>query len=201
MSETQLVSYALKQHMDLPGVEKLQATAEVALKRLPNTKHYRSRLKNAFLKMAEYYKSEKHNYEHVKALRKVLHVSPGNCNTINDQLKSFQLLLDEYGQDYIKKDLEYLEFVIQLLRVKYDKGKYSRKVQNQTDKILSQIVILKEKSAEGVESKHTFQIKQLIEPFILGLTKEQIDGIVDAISPNIPDLIKELERLERDKDK
>ena len=60
ISQTDIVSYMLKQSMNAPDIEKLQATAEVALKRLPTTKHYRSRLKDAFLKLAGYYKSEEH---------------------------------------------------------------------------------------------------------------------------------------------
>ncbi len=35
MSETQLVSYALRQHMELSGIDKLIPAAEVALSRLP----------------------------------------------------------------------------------------------------------------------------------------------------------------------
>jgi len=92
MNETQLVSYALNEHMNLPGVEKLEITAEVALERLPKTRHYRSRLRDAFLKLAGHYKSGEHYYEYVKALRKVLHVAPGSGEVINDQLKAFQLL-------------------------------------------------------------------------------------------------------------
>ena len=201
MSQTDIVSYMLNQNMNSSDMSKLQATAEVALKRLPKTKHYRSRLKDAFLKLAEHYKSEKYYYEYVKALRQVLHVAPGDVEAINDQINAFQLLLDEYGQDYIKKDFEYLEFVIELLRAKYNKGKYSKKVREQTGKILLEIEPLKSIAPVGAESKHTFQIKQLIAPFTLGLTKEQIDGIVDALVPYIPELIEELERINKDKDK
>ena len=201
LSETQLLSFALKENLKHKDYKMLEASADLGIRRFPKTKHYNAKLKRAYLTLADHYKSEKAFYEYTKTLRKALHVAPGNGTIINKQIFALNTLLDNYGQDYIKKDLEYLEFVIQLLRLKYEKGKYSKKVREQTEEILSQIVILKEKSAESVESKHTFQIKQLIEPFTLGLTKEQIDGIVDAISPNIPDLIKELERLERDKDK
>lgn len=128
MNETQLVSFALKEHMNLSDIKKLETTVEVALERLPRTKHYRSRLQDAFLKLAEHYRSEEHYYEYVKALRKVLHVAPSNGGVINDQLQAFQMLLDNYGKKYIKKDFEYLEFVIQLFRLKYSKGRYSKKV-------------------------------------------------------------------------
>lgn len=199
MSQTDIVSYMLKQNMNSSDMSKLQATAEVALKRLPKTKHYRSRLKDAFLKLAEHYKSEKYYYEYAKALRQVLHVAPGNGDVINDQLKSFQLLLENYGHDYIKKDFEYLEFVIELLRLKYKGGKYSKRVREQTEKILSQIKILKEKSAEGVESKHTFQIKQLIEPFTLGLDEKQIEDMSDIFVQFIDELLAEKERKDKEK--
>jgi hypothetical protein len=202
MNETQLVSFALKEHMNLPSVEKLETTAEVALERLPKTRHYRSRLRDAFLKLAGHYKAEKYFYEYAKALRKVLHVAPGNGEVINDQTDAFQLLLDSYGQEYIKKDFEYLEFVIQLFRLKYDKGKYSKKVHDQTGKLLSQIKSLKVKVPGGAESKHTFQIKQLLEPFTLGFTKEQRKGIVETLSPIMPDLVREWEKMkEEEKDR
>lgn len=201
MSETQLMSYALREHMELSSVDKLIPVAEVGMKRLPLTKHYRVLLRDAFLKIAEYHKTEKHYYEYVKSFRKVLHFAPGNETAIYDQLEGLNTLLSSYGQKYIKKDLEYLEFVIQLLRLKYSKGKYSKKIQTETQRLLDQIQALEIKASGGEESKHTFQIKQLIEPFTLGLTKDQIDGIADALSPFIPDLIKELERLESEKKK
>jgi hypothetical protein len=55
----------------------------------------------------------------------------------------------------------------------------------------------KVKAPERIESKHTFQIKQLIEPFTLGLTKEQIDGITDAILPYIDEWLEELEKMKK----
>ena len=201
MNETQLVSYALRQHMELSGIDKLIPITEVALKRLPFTKHYRALLRDAFLKLADHYSAEKYFYEYIKTLRKTLHVAPGNGGVINDQLKAFQLLIDNYGQEYIKTDFEYLKFAIQLFRLKYDKGNYSKRVREQTEKILSQIKSLKVNAPDEAESKHTFQIKQLIAPFTLGLTKEQIDGIADALVPYIPELIEELERIEKEKDK
>jgi len=58
---------------------------------------------------------------------------------------------------------------------------------------------LKAKALDGIESKHTFQIKQLLEPFTLGLTKEQIDGITDALLPYIDEWLEELERIKNEK--
>jgi hypothetical protein len=199
MSESQLVSYVLKQHMDLPGVEKLQSTAEVALKRLPGTKHYRSKLRDAFLKLAKHYLSEKYYYEYVKALRKVLQVAPGNGEVIHHQLRSFQLLVDNYSKDYIKKDFEYLEFVIHLLRLKYSKGRYSKKVHYQTETILSRIALLKDGATKGAESKHTFQIKQLIDPFTLGLNEMQIDEMSDVFVQYVDEWVKEKEKKDKEK--
>ena len=185
--------------MNQLGVEKLEATAEVALERLPKTKHYRLRLRDAFLKLAEHYKSEKYYYEYVKALRKVLHIAPGNGGVINDQLEAFQLLIDNYGQEYIKKDFEYLEFAVQLLRLKYNKGRYSKKIREQTGKILIQIKPLKVNAPDEAESKHTFQIKQLIAPFTLGLTKKQIDEMSEVFLPYIDEWLKEMEKKDKDK--
>ncbi|MCF7859789.1 MAG: hypothetical protein K9N07_10790 [Candidatus Cloacimonetes bacterium] len=201
MNEIQLLAYTLKEHVNSSDYKKLETTVEVALERLPLTKHYRSRLRDAFLKVAAHYKSEKYFYEYAKALRKVLHVAPGNGGVINDQLKSFQFLLDNYGQEYIKNDFEYLEFVIQLFRLKYSKGKYSRKVHAQTEKALFQIESMKVKAPGGAESKHTFQIKQLIEPFTLGFTKEQRKGIVETLSPIMPDLVREWKKIKEEEEK
>jgi len=199
MSETQLVSYALRQHMELSGIDKLIPAAEVALSRLPLKKHYRTLLRDAFLKIAEHHKAEKHFYEYVKSVRKVLHLAPGNEKAINDQIDGFYILLSNYGHEYIKKDFEYLEFVIRLLRLKYSKGQYSKKIHLQTQRILDQIQILKALAPEGVESKHTFQIKQLIEPFTLGLTEEQLEEFAEIYLPYMDKWLEEHEKKEKDK--
>ncbi len=95
MTETQLVSYALREHMDLSGVDKLIPTAEMALTRLPLTRHYKFMLRDAFIKIAEHHRSEEHYYEYVKSVRKILHLVPGNGKAVNDQIEGLNLLLGQ----------------------------------------------------------------------------------------------------------
>ena len=200
LNETQLLSLAIKENLKHKDYKMLEASADLGMKRFPQTKHYNAKLKRAYLTLADHYESQGAYYEYTKALRKALHVAPGNGAIVDKQIFALNLILENYGQDYIKKDLGYLEFVVQLLRLKYNKGKYSKKVLAQANRIFSTIEMLRVKSAEGVESKHTFQIKQLLEPFTLGFTKEQREGIVETLSPIMPDLIKEWEKMQEAKE-
>ncbi len=199
MSRVPKVQSLIKSHLQTGNLKYLEPALELGYDKLPRTRHYIKLLKKGFLFTANHHLNSGDLFRSLSALEYARNLTPYDPKLLKKEFKLLERIFDQFYPDFVNRDLQVYRGILRVLQSRYLKRFPNiAKVLESLDRRASRLL---DHASDAIEGKFSYRLEELFIRFYCDLNEEQREEIADSLAPYLPDLLKKINELEKEKKK